>query len=71
MSFTVFTDGCSNLPGTLLEKYDIRLLPCSYVLDGVPGAAELARGMPAAQVSCRPMVGRTVDLAVAAPEESK
>ena len=37
MSFTVFTDGCSNLPGTLLEKYDIRVLPCSYVLDGVPG----------------------------------
>ncbi|MBR4989655.1 MAG: DegV family protein [Oscillospiraceae bacterium] len=37
MSFTVFTDGCSNLPGTLLNKYDIRVLPCSYVLDGVPG----------------------------------
>lgn len=37
MSFTVFTDGCSNLPGTLLNKYDIQVLPCSYVLDGVPG----------------------------------
>lgn len=32
-------------------------------------AAELARGIPAAQVSRRPIVGRTVDLAVAAPEE--
>lgn len=37
MSFTVFTDGCSNLPNRLLTELDIRVLPCSYVLDGVPG----------------------------------
>jgi len=37
MSFTVFTDGCSNLPGRLLQELDIRVLPCSYELDGVPG----------------------------------
>lgn len=37
MSFTVFTDGCSNLPGRLLVDLDIRVLPCSYVLDGIPG----------------------------------
>ena len=37
MSFTVFTDGCSNLPTHLLTELDIRVLPCSYVLDGVPG----------------------------------
>lgn len=37
MSYTVFTDGCSNLPGYLLRQLDIRVLPCSYTLDGVPG----------------------------------
>ena len=37
MSYTVFTDGCSNLPGHMLSELDIRVLPCSYVLDGVPG----------------------------------
>ena len=37
MSFTVFTDGCSNLPGRLLVDLDIHVLPCSYVLDGIPG----------------------------------
>ena len=37
MSFTVYTDGCSNLPGRLLTELDIRVLPCSYVLDGEPG----------------------------------
>ncbi len=37
MSFAVFTDGCSNLPGRLLTQLDIRVLPCSYTLDGVPG----------------------------------
>ncbi len=37
MSFTVFTDGCSNLPGRMLSELDIRVLPCSYVLDGEPG----------------------------------
>ena len=40
MSFTVFTDGCSNLPGRLLTELEIRVLPCSYVLDGVPGTYE-------------------------------
>ena len=40
MSYTVFTDGCSNLPGRLLRELDIRVLPCSYVLDGVPGTYE-------------------------------
>lgn len=37
MSFTVFTDACSNLPGRLLTQLDIQVLPCSYTLDGVPG----------------------------------
>ncbi len=37
MVFTVFTDGCSNLPGRILEKLNIHVLPCSYVLDGEPG----------------------------------
>ena len=37
MSYTVFTDGCSNLPGRLLKELDIRVLPCSYVMDDVPG----------------------------------
>ena len=36
MSFSVFTDGCSNLPGRILSELNIRVLPCSYVLDGVP-----------------------------------
>ena len=40
MSFTVFTDGCSNLPGHLLASLDIQVLPCSYVLDGIPGTYE-------------------------------
>ena len=37
MSYTVFTDGCSNLPGNLLRELQIRVLPCSYTLDGEPG----------------------------------
>ncbi len=37
MSFTVFTDGCSNLPGHLLKDLDIRVLPCHFDLDGQPG----------------------------------
>lgn len=37
MSYTVFTDGCSNLPMFLLRQLDIRVLPCSYTLDGEPG----------------------------------
>ena len=40
MSYTVFTDGCSNLPGHLLTELNIRVLPCSYVLDGIPGTYE-------------------------------
>lgn len=40
MSFSVFTDGCSNLPGRILTELNIRVLPCSYVLDGVPGTYE-------------------------------
>ena len=36
MSFAIFTDGCSNLPGRLLNKLDIRVMPCSYSMDGEP-----------------------------------
>ena len=35
MSFAIFTDGCSNLPGDQIRKYQIRVLPCTYTLDGV------------------------------------
>ena len=37
MSYTIFTDGCSNLPGYILTGLNIRVLPCHYTLDGVPG----------------------------------
>ncbi|MBE6925986.1 MAG: DegV family protein [Ruminococcaceae bacterium] len=37
MPYTVFTDGCSNLPNYLLQQMDIRVLPCSYTLDDEPG----------------------------------
>ena len=37
MSYTVFTDGCSNLPGRLLKELNICVLPCNYILDGEPG----------------------------------
>jgi len=37
MSYTVFTDGASNLPGKYLQGLDIRPLPCSYTMDGVEG----------------------------------
>ena len=40
MSFVIFTDACSNLPGRLLEEFEINVLPCSYILDGVPGTYE-------------------------------
>ena len=40
MSYAVFTDGCSNLPGRLLKALNIRVLPCSYVMDDVPGTYE-------------------------------
>lgn len=36
MSYTIFTDACSNLPNHLLKKLDIRVLPCDYTIDGVP-----------------------------------
>ena len=36
MSYRVFTDGCSNLPSYLLKELDIQVLPCNYILDGVP-----------------------------------
>ncbi len=34
MSCAVFTDSCSNLPGSLLQHFGIRVLPCSYTVDG-------------------------------------
>lgn len=37
MSFTIFVDGSSNLPKSLLGGLDIRVLPCSYTLNGTPG----------------------------------
>ena len=37
MSYTVFTDGASNLPGRFLNGMNIRTLPCSYTMDGVEG----------------------------------
>ena len=35
MSFAIYTDGCSNLPGEQIRKFQIRVLPCVYTLDGV------------------------------------
>ena len=40
MPYVVFTDACSNLPGDLIRRFDIHLLPCSYVLDEEPGVFE-------------------------------
>lgn len=40
MSYCVFTDGCSNLPGRLLTELHIHVLPCSYTVDGVPAVFE-------------------------------
>jgi len=37
MSYVIFTDACSNLPNSTVAKMDIRLLPCSYSMDGEPG----------------------------------
>ena len=34
MSFAVFTDCSSNLPGWLLRELDITVLPCTYMVDG-------------------------------------
>ena len=36
MSYTIFTDGCSNLPNRLLNELQIQVLPCDYVMDDVP-----------------------------------
>jgi len=35
-NYAVITDGFSNLPGRLLESLDIRILPCTYYVDGAP-----------------------------------
>ena len=34
MSFVVFTDGCSNLPGSVLSRHEIRILPFTYTING-------------------------------------
>lgn len=34
MAFAVFTDSCSNLPGALAKSLGIRVLPCSYTVNG-------------------------------------
>ncbi len=34
MNFAIYTDGCSNLPGYLLQELDIRVLPFHYMVDG-------------------------------------
>ncbi len=36
MSFTIFVDGSSNLPGRLARELDICILPCTYSMNGVP-----------------------------------
>ena len=34
MSFAVFTDGCSNLPGSVLSRWKIQVLPFTYTING-------------------------------------
>ena len=34
MSFAVFTDGCSNLPGSVLSQRKIQVLPFTYTING-------------------------------------
>ena len=34
MSFIVFTDGCSNLPGSVLSRWQIRTVPFTYTING-------------------------------------
>ena len=34
MSFVIFTDGCSNLPGSVLNQRQIRTLPFTYTING-------------------------------------
>lgn len=36
MSFSIFVDGSSNLPGYLLRELTIEILPCSYTMNGQP-----------------------------------
>lgn len=36
MSFSIFVDGSSNLPGHLLRELAIEILPCSYTMNGQP-----------------------------------
>lgn len=36
MPFSIFVDGSSNLPGALLEKLNIQVLPCSYSINDQP-----------------------------------
>ena len=35
MSFAIYTDGCSNLPGDYIRRFQIRVVPCTYTMDGV------------------------------------
>ena len=35
MSFAIYTDAASNLPGDKIQQHNIRVLPCTYTLDGV------------------------------------
>ena len=34
MSFVIYTDAASNLPGDQIQQHNIRVLPCTYTLDG-------------------------------------
>lgn len=34
--FTIFVDGSSNLPGEILKRLNIAILPCSYSINGKP-----------------------------------
>ena len=38
MSFSIFVDGSSNLPGSVLRELNIEILPCSYTLNGQLGS---------------------------------
>ena len=38
MSFSIFVDGSSNLPGSVLQELDIEILPCSYTVNGQAGS---------------------------------
>lgn len=36
MGFTIFVDGSANLPGEILERMEIVVLPCTYTVNGQP-----------------------------------